>query len=487
MATKITLGTSLRQQIKLSPAQIQAMRMLEIPTCELQARINEELQNNPALEEGKDYNEETNDTGYDEREEEYENPLQNKDFNYDIYIQDDEPTDFQGSTYDRPHEDIPFSMGISFHEYLKSQIYLTKMNKADRHIAKFVVGNIEDNGYLRRTVEELVDDLSFRENLIVSDAKMQEIVDQIKEFDPVGVGARDTQECLLIQLKKRTQSPSVKLAIKIITHHLASFQNHQFNKIYSKLGITEEEFKQAYNEIKHLNPYPSNAWMGTSEDRAQSIVIPDFIVEQGENDFIITLSNGNISELHVSKDYQQMLEQYSLPTSKANAQTRETAKFIKTNVDGAKYFIDAIRQRNETMMRSIEVLVALQHEFFTYGDSVYLKPLTLKDVAERTGYDISTISRTFSNKYVQTEFGIFPLKYFFSDKITNSKGQKISTREVKEKLRDIIKQENKTNPITDDQLVEIMQKEGYHIARRTVSKYREQLGILTARSRRQFF
>lgn len=485
MSTSLSLSHQLRQQIKLSPAQIQAMRMLELPACELQARINEELQSNPALEEGLDKKEDLDLTEYDSQDGEYVNPLQNEDFNYDDYVQDDDTREFQSSS--RPHEDIPFSMGTSFPEYLKSQIYLTKMDKPDRHIAKFVVGNIDDDGYLRRTVEELVDDLSFREGLVVSDEKMAEIVEQVKDFDPVGVGAYDLQECLLIQLKKRTPSPSVDLAIAILQHHYDAFHRHQFGKIYHKLGISEEEFKGAFDEIRHLNPRPGNAWMGTVVDRNQTIIIPDFIVEQGDNDLIITLNNGNISELHISEEYQRMLEDFSNTTSQNNAQIREAARFVKTNVDNAKYFIDAIRQRNETMMRTIEVLVALQRDFFLHGDSMYLKPLTLKDVADRTGYDISTISRTFSNKYVQTEFGIFPLKYFFSDKIANSQGAEISTREIKQKLREVIEQEDKTNPITDDQLVDIMHESGYPIARRTVAKYREQMEIPVARLRRQMF
>lgn len=487
MATSLSLTQQQRQQIKLSPAQIQAMRMLELPACELQARINEELQSNPALEEGRETIDELEFGEQDPQDGEYVNPLQNDDFNYDDYVQDDDTRETQAGSASRPHEDIPFSMGTSFAEYLKSQIYLTKMDKPDRHIAKFVVGNIDDDGYLRRTTEELVDDLSFREGLVVPDEKMAEIVEQIKDFDPVGVGAYDLQECLLIQLHKKEQTPSIELAITILTNHYDAFHRHQFGKICQRLAISEEQFKEATNEIRHLNPRPGNAWMGTVIDRNQSIVIPDFIVEQEDDDLIITLNNGNISELHISQEYQQMLEDFSHTTSQNNAQIREAARFVKTNIDNAKYFIDAIRQRNETMLRTIEVLVALQREFFLHGDSMYLKPLTLKDVADRTGYDISTISRTFSNKYVQTEFGMFPLKYFFSDKIANSQGTEISTREIKQKLREVIEQEDKTNPVTDDQLVEIMHESGYPIARRTVAKYREQMEIPVARLRRQMF
>ena len=295
MATSLSLTQQQRQQIKLSPAQIQAMRMLELPACELQARINEELQSNPALEEGRETIDELEFGEQDPQDGEYVNPLQNDDFNYDDYVQDDDTRETLAGSASRPQEDIPFSMGTSFAEYLKSQIYLTKMDKPDRHIAKFVVGNIDDDGYLRRTTEELVDDLSFREGLVVPDEKMAEIVEQIKDFDPVGVGAYDLQECLLIQLHKKEQTPSIELAITILTNHYDAFHRHQFGKICQRLSISEEQFKEATNEIRHLNPRPGNAWMGTVIDRNQSIVIPDFIVEQEDDDLIITLNNRNIS------------------------------------------------------------------------------------------------------------------------------------------------------------------------------------------------
>lgn len=486
MSTTLSLSQQLKQQLKLSPAQIQAMRMLELPACELQACINEELQKNPALEEGQELSIDGDFGDVDLQDDTYNNPLQNEDFDYDAYVQDDDIHESSSPVNSsRTHEDIPFSMGTSFAEYLKSQIYLTKMDKPDRHIAKFVVGNIDDDGYLRRTVEELVDDLSFREGLVVEDEKMADIVEQIKQFDPVGVGAYDLQECLLIQLRRKPQTPEIEMAIQIIEHHFESFSRHQFNKILSRLEISEDQLKEATAEIIRLNPRPGSAWIGTVVERNQSLIIPDFIVEQEEEELVISINNGNIPDLHISAEYQQMIEQYAHVSSQNNAQIREAARFVKTNVDNAKYFIDAIRQRNETMMRTIEVLVALQRDFFLQGDSMYLKPLTLKDVAERTGYDVSTISRTFSNKYVQTEFGVFPMKFFFSDKIVNSQGAEISTREIKQKLREVVEQEDKTNPITDDQLVEIMHESGYPIARRTVAKYREQMGIPVARLRRQ--
>jgi RNA polymerase sigma-54 factor len=486
MATSLSLSQQLKQQIKLSPAQIQAMRLLELPACELQARINEELQANPALEEGRDTSEEMEFGDLETQDTEYENPLQNEDFNYDDYVQDDDIREnqlYMGN--DRPHEDIPFSMGTSFAEYLKSQIYLTKMDKPARHIAKFVVGNIDEDGYLRRTVEELVDDLAFREGLQVADEKMHEIVQQVKQFDPVGVGAYDLQECLLMQLSRKEATESIQLAYKILKDQFEVFSKRNFQKLQQRLMVDEEQLAQAITEITRLNPRPGSAWIGTVVERNQSIVIPDFVVEQEDDDLVITVNHGNIPALHVSAQYKDMMDEYTQPVLQNNAQIREAARFVKTNVENAQYFIDAIRQRNETMMRTIEVLVALQRDFFLQGDSMYLKPLTLKEIADRAGFDISTVSRAFSNKYVQTEFGMFPLKFFFSEGMTNAQGQEVSTREIKQKLREVIEQEDKTNPVTDDQLVEIMHEAGYPIARRTVAKYREQMEIPVARIRRQ--
>lgn len=488
MATSFSLQQQQKLQAKLSPAQIQVMRLLELPSCELQARINEELQDNPALEEGRDENaEEYQDT--EQQDEEFENPLQNDDFNYDDYVQDDDYADSlpasQGRAESTPQEDIPFSVGTSFSEYLKSQIYLTKMDKPDRHVAKFVVGNIDDDGYLRRTPEELVDDLTFREGLTIPDEKMREIVEQIKQFDPPGVGAYDLQECLLIQLRQKEQTPAVVLAEKILQQYFDEFSRHHYSKVVQRAGITEDELKTAINEIVHLNPRPGSAWLGTVYDRNQTVVIPDFIVEQEDGELIVSLNQGDLPELHVSAEYNEMLENYTKQTQRPTPQTREAVRFVKGKIEAANWFIDALRQRNETLMHTMGAIVSYQREFFLQGDNVYLRPMVLKDIADRTGYDVSTISRVCSNKYVQTEYGVFPLKFFFSEAMTNSEGEEISTREVKQKLREIVDAEDKSNPITDDELVETLHKNGYSIARRTVAKYREQLGIPVARLRKQ--
>jgi RNA polymerase sigma-54 factor len=485
MATSLSLTQKQTQMLKLSPAQIQVMRLLELPTCELIAQISEELQTNPALEEGVDKNIEQEDDTMSQ-EDEYNNPLKNEDFDYDDYTNDDEAFERMnvstgGSA--RAREEIPFSMGISFGEFLKAQIYLTKMDKADRHIAKFVVGNIDENGYLLRSTEELVDDLCFKEGIIVPDEKMQEIIEQIKLFEPAGVGAGNLQECLLIQIKQKEQTLSVKLAQKILSNYFDPFIKNHHDKIIQRLAISEELFETAKAEIKRLNPKPGSAWKGTLQEQHQEIIIPDFIVERQEDRLIVSLNNSDVPPLHVSTDYTYMLETYSNTTSKRQ---QEDGKEIRKYVDSARTFIDAIRQRNETMLRSMQTLVKLQKEFFLLGDSLYLKPMVLKDIAEPTGYDISTISRAFSDKYVETEFGIYSLKYFFSEGMTNEDGETSSTRAIKECLQEIVKQENKKKPLTDDELVTAMKEAGYPIARRTVAKYRDQLNIPVARLRKQF-
>lgn len=482
MPQKLGLSTTLTTTLKLSPTQIQVMRMLELPSCELLAYINEQMQTNPALEEGVDKTVEKEEDAI--LEDEYDNPLQNDDFDYDDYTNDDdayERSTASNNTSTQVREEIPFSMGTSFSEFLKSQVYLTKMDKADRHIAKFVVGNIDDDGYLKRTVEDLVDDLAFRESLIVSEEKMKDIVDQIKLFEPAGVGAYDLQECLLIQIRQKTPTEAVLHAQEILANHFDAFSKRNNAKILQRLNITEQQLQNAIYEIKRLNPKPGSAWQGTLTERNQELVFPDFIVERQDDRLIVSLNNSDIPPLHVSTVYTKMLADYSQHDK--SAKTKEASREIKKYVDSARNFIDAIRQRNETMMRSMQALVRFQREFFIQGDSHYLRPMVLKDLADSTGYDVSTISRTFNNKYVQTEFGIYSLKYFFSEGMTNAEGQTSSTRTIKEHLQELINQENKSAPLTDDQLEQAMKRDGYPIARRTVAKYREQLNIPTARLR----
>lgn len=493
----LTLQQSLQQ--KLSPTQILVVRLLELPSCDLQQRINEELQENPALEEGMDLEREKMDASADEligrddyeQEDEYKNPLQNEDFNYDDYIQDDETPDYKlyqpGSYQDDEDNtrDIPFSVGTSFGEYLKSQVYLTKMDKPQRHIAKFVVGNIDEDGYLRRTPEELVDDLAFREGLTVSEDEMRSIIEEIQGFDPPGVGAKDLQECLLIQLRQKSPTPNIQRAMRLLEDHYKDFSLRHLSRIQEKMRLNDEDFRAVIAEITRLNPKPGSAWAGTVYDRHQTTVIPDFYIENRDGEFVVTLNTGDIPELRVNKEYNELMKSFKESDGKKSAKEKEAVRFVKAKIDSARWFIDAIKQRNETLLRTMKAIIEAQKDFFIEGDVTYLKPLVLQDIANKTGYDVSTISRVSNSKYAQTEYGIFPLKFFFSESMANTEGEEVTTREIKQNLQEVIDGEDKRHPLTDQQIVAVMKVRGYNIARRTIAKYREQLGYPVARLRQQ--
>ena len=497
----IGLNQTLTQTIKLSPTQIQVIRMLELPSIELSKRINEELQENPALEEGRDeaavqeahenYDEFEDgymaDDGYDEGRQ--RDPLQNEDFNYEQYVSDDEtPSYMLRQQYSAPDEDrreVPIIGGSSLIEELKSQVYLTGMTKPQRHIAKWVLGNIDDDGYLRRTTEQLVDDLMFQEQLSITDEEMEDIVRQIKQFDPPGIASANLQECLLRQLEvKQEENPSenIELAQRILKEHFEAFSKHHFDKIIQRLKCTDEQFQAAVQEIVHLNQKPANAFTGSVYETQRETIIPDFTIEERDDELFVVLNTGDIPELHVSRDYSDMLADYSkAPKTEDN---KQAAQFIKQKLDAARTFIDAIQQRNETLMKTMTAILKAQYDFFMDGEETSLKPMVLQDIADRTGYDVSTISRVSNSKYVETRFGIYPLKYFFSESMTNADGDEISTREIKKILQELIDKEDKRNPLTDDQLVSLMKEHGYPIARRTIAKYRDLLDIPVARMRK---
>ena len=498
----IGLNQNLVQTTKLSPTQIQVIRMLELPSIELGQRINEELVENPALEEGREEgvselgNEGMNefdefddnympDDGYDDGRQ--RDPLQNEDFNYEQYVSDDEtPSYMLHQQYSAPDEDrreVPIIGGSSLIEELKSQIYLTNMTKPQRHIAKWVLGNIDDDGYLRRTTEQLVDDLSFQEQISITDDEMAEIVRQIKQFDPPGIASANLQECLLKQLEvKSPQTEAVQLAHTIIANHFEAFSKHHFDKIKLKLNCTDEQFQAAVQEIVHLNQKPANAFTGSMYETQRETIIPDFTIEERDEELYVVLNTGDIPELHVSREYSDMLADYSaMPQTPQN---KQAAQFIRSKLDAARYFIDAIKQRNETLMKTMTAILKFQYDFFLDGEETSLKPMILQDIADRTGYDVSTISRVSNSKYVQTRFGIYPLKYFFSESMTNAEGDEVSTREIKKIMQEVVDAEDKRNPLTDEQLVEALAEHGYPIARRTVAKYRDLLGIPVARLRK---
>lgn len=492
----IGLNQTLTQTTKLSPAQIQVIRMLELPSIELGQRINEELQENPALEEGHEEKEEwTNDLSMDEEgympddgldDGRQRDPLQNEDFNYEQYVSDDETPSYmlrqQYSPADEDRREVPIIGGSSLIEELKAQIYLTKMTKPQRHIAKWVLGNIDDDGYLRRTTEQLVDDLMFQEQLTVTDTEMEDIVRQIKQFDPPGIASSNLQECLLTQLSRKPQTETVQLAQTILSEYFEAFSKHHFDKIIQKIGCTDEQFQTAVQEIVHLNQKPANAFTGSVYETQRQTVIPDFTIEERDEELYVVLNTGDIPELHVSREYSEMLENYSaMPQT---AENKQAAQFIKQKLDSARWFIDAIKQRNETLMKTMTAILKAQYDFFLDGEETSLKPMVLQDIADRTGYDVSTISRVSNSKYVETRFGIYPLKYFFSEAMTNAEGDEISTREIKKILQELVDAEDKHAPLTDEQLVEALGNNGYPIARRTVAKYRDVLGIPVARLRK---
>ena len=475
---------------KLSPAQIQVIKMLELPTYELQQRINEELQENPALEEGRDP-EEVQEERVEEGEfedEEYENPLKSDEFDYDEYVNDDELPDYAGKQQRNYSDDMPgdsttYTGGTTLMEHLKSQVYMTHMTKAQRHIAKWVLGNIDDDGFLRRSTEQLVDDIAFQEGLTVSDEEMADIVAQIKEFDPPGVASANIQECLLKQLENKPQTEAVVLAQELLSQYFNEFSQHRYDKIMDALSIEEEQLKRAIAEIVRLNQKPANAYTGNTDESHPAMIIPDFYVEDRDGELVLSLNTGDIPDLHVSREYDRMMQDYANPKTKDQ---REAAKFIKNKMDDANWFIDAIRQRNETLTRVMTAIVHEQEAFFLEGDDANLKPLRLQDIAEMTGYDTSTVSRACNSKYVQTEFGVYPLKHFFSESMSTTEGSEVSNREIKQVLAEVIAEEDKSNPLTDEQLVSAMAERGYKVARRTVTKYREMLGLPIARNRQVF-
>ena len=477
-------------QQKLSPAQIQVIKMLELPTLELEERILQELEENPVLEEGVDTAEnELEDSINNETEE--QNSTED-DFNIDIdeYISDDEIPDYKlkvnNSSKDDKHETIPFSIGATFHENLIDQLNVQMISESEREIAEFIIGNIDEDGYLRRSAEAMVDDLAFQQGVEVADKDMLRMVEVIQTLDPAGVGASDLQECLLLQLYRRKLTTSIQHAMVIIRSYFDEFTRKHYEKICDKLSITNDELREAIGEIVKLNPKPGSACEGNLYEKNMTAIVPDFLLENDNGELIVHLNNNNVPSLRVNREYNNMLQDYAATgKDKQTKEMKDAVMFVKQKIDSARWFIDAIKQRNETLTLTMTTIVRLQKDFFIEGDETFLKPMILKDVADITGYDISTISRVSNSKYVQTDFGVYPLKYFFSESMTNEAGEEVSTREIKKILQESIDKEDKHKPLTDEQLTVVLKIEGYAIARRTVAKYREQLNIPVARLRKE--
>ncbi len=474
---------------KLSPQQIQLMKMIQLPTLAFEQRLQEELEENPALEENiKEENFEEDYTSNEDDYDDYDNEqIDTQDINIDEYLSDDETPSYKYEANNYSHDDedksLPYAAPISFHQDLINQLNTFILNDEEREIAEFLVGSIDDMGYIRREIQEIVDDLAFTQAIYTDEATVERILHIIHELEPAGVGSRNLQECLLLQLKHKTPTQSIELAIKIIENQFEAFTKKHYDKLLQKFEATQTELKAAITEIEKLNPKPGGSFDGNQKSAEH--IIPDFTIKVEDNQLELFIDGRNAPELHISKDYQEMLKTYKDSTEKSNAQ-KNAVQFIKQKLDAAKWFIDAIKQRQETLLVTMNAIMHYQKEYFLNGDEVLLKPMVLRDIAELTGLDISTISRVANSKYVETPYGTKLIKEFFSEGMKNDQGEDVSTIEIKKILQEIIVQEDKNKPYPDEYLVEKLKERGYPIARRTIAKYREQLEIPVARLRKKY-
>ena len=486
MALKQTLQQKLLQ--KLSPQQIQLMKMLQLPTIALEARVKDEIEGNPALEEGR---EESQTDEYDisnDNDSDTELSEAEKEFDFSDYMDDDDTPDYkyQANNYSKDDEErsVPIGSASTFQDRLLDQLHLKRLDEKQRSISEHLIGSLDDSGYLRREVAAIVDDLAFSQGLMTSEEEVEHLlVNVIQDLEPAGIGARDLQECLLIQIRRKDQNILVRTAREILENHYNEFVKKHYDKITARLEIEDEDLKDAIEEIISLNPKPGNSLNESSRPVEQ--VIPDFTVKTEGDELQVLLNGRNAPELKISRKYSEMLEEFARIKGKPNKAQREAMMFVKQKLDSARWFIDAIRQRQNTLITTMQAIVDYQREYFLTGDETNLRPMILKDIADRIGMDISTVSRVSNSKYVQTSYGTYSLKYFFSESLTNDDGEEVSTREVKKILQDLIEDEDKRKPWTDENLAKELKGKGYNIARRTVAKYREQLGIPVARLRKE--
>lgn len=472
-------------QQKLSPQQIQLIRLLELPSIELEERVKHELEENPALEEGK---ETAND--FEQTDDEGNNTDRNEENDADLlgdYMNEDDIPEYklrELSERAEKREEVPFAVGESLNEHLLQQLGLRNLSEKEIEIATYIIGNIDDDGYLRRDLSAIADDLIFQLGQEVTEKEIEQELSIIQDFDPAGVGARNLQECLLLQLKRRKNTAETEMVIRVLTDYFEEFTRKHYDKILRGMNIDEETLKKVIREIVTLDPKPCSSW-GNTMDTAMSQIVPDFIVDNVNGEPVLSMNNRDIPELRINREYAEMFQDYIGNKANRTSQMKEAVQFVKQKLDSAQWFIDAVKQRKETLQRTMETIFLLQHDFFLTGNESTLRPMILKDVAERSGYDISTISRVSNSKYVQTDFGIYPLKYFFSESMQTESGVEISTREVKKIMQEHIDEEDKRKPLTDEELAFILKEKGYIIARRTIAKYREQLGIPVARLRKE--
>ncbi|MCS6794498.1 MAG: RNA polymerase factor sigma-54 [Raineya sp.] len=511
---KLNLQQSLQQ--KLSPQQIQFIKLLQITTAELEARIQEEIAENPALEEGKEeifdfetnqeenennafsddennINEDFEEENNEETEYETNEDTNEDDLSLDEYLElEEESYKTQDNNYSQDDEvkSLPLASETTFLEFLETQLGYLKLSEKEQIIGKQLIGSLDNDGYLRREIKAIIGDIALNHYIDVSEKEVESVLKKIQQFDPPGVAARNLQECLLIQLKRKkieeihteAEKKILDCAIKVIEDNFDEFTKKHYEKIERRLNISEDELKAVLKLITKLNPKPGNS--SSSESGGSQHIIPDFIVTNNNGKLEIMLNARNAPQLRISPSFAEMLEDYQ-KNKRQDKSVRETITFVKQKLDAAKWFIDAIKQRQETLLKTMQAIATHQYEFFLEGDETKLKPMILKDIAEKVGMDISTVSRVVSSKTVQTEFGVYPLKYFFSEGIATDEGEEASSREVKAKLKELVDNEDKRDPLSDEKLEKMLKDEGYHIARRTVAKYREQLGIPVARLRKQ--
>ncbi|RWX03503.1 RNA polymerase factor sigma-54 [Flavobacterium cerinum] len=476
---------------KLSPQQIQLMKLIQLPTQAFEQRLKEEMVENPALETGKEdeYEKDEYDTTEDfDDYDDYDNErIDTDEINIDEYLSDDEIPGYktQANNYSDDDEDrsMPFAASVSFHQSLIDQLNTFILSDEEREIAEFLVGSIDDMGYIRRSIPDIVDDMAFTQGIYTDEKTTENILHIIHQLEPSGVGARDLQECLLLQLKHKTPTSSIELAINILENQFDAFTKKHYDKLLQKYDISQEQLRNAIDEIERLNPKPGGAYESNSS-KAVEHVVPDFAIKIVDGELELSLNGRNAPELHVSKDYQEMLQTYKDSRDKSNSQ-KDAVQFIKQKLDSAKWFIDAIRQRQETLYVTMNAIMHYQEEYFLDGDESKLRPMILKDIADTIGLDISTVSRVANSKYVETPYGTKLIKEFFSEAMKNDQGEDVSTIEIKKILETVIEDEDKRKPLPDDKLAEILKEKGYPIARRTIAKYREQLDIPVARMRKK--
>lgn len=465
-------GLDLKQTQKLSPLQIQTIKLLELPIQDLEQRIRAELEENPVLDDSPDPDSHTEEG-------------ESKQVSLDEIKDDDYIPRYRTSVNNWGKDERPeyntFSVKESFSQSLLDQLGYRNLDQHEHDIAAFIIGSLDEDGYLRRDIESVVDDLAFRAGIQTDAAEVERMLAVVQEFEPAGVGARDLRECLLLQLKAAKQTPSVQNATLILEQCFQEFTNKHFQKIMSKLGLDQDQLRKAMDRILKLNPSPGGQIDDSFNDQAQQIV-PDFVLDEQDGQLSFSMPRFSIPELRVNRKYAELLLDSKSKSEKAQ---KEAAAFVKQKLDSAKWFVEALKQRQNTLQKTMQAILDYQYDYFVDGDESNLKPMVLKDIAERTGFDISTVSRVVNSKYIETHFGIFPLKYFFSEGMENNEGEEVSTRELKKALQECVDAEDKHDPFTDEQLVVEMSKRGYKVARRTIAKYRGQLGIPLARWRKE--